>query len=75
VEEAERFPELAPALDAIQEPAWKLERKEQEIQLADHIFVPSSFVQNSLLEAGINQKKSVLFPSEHLLTISTHNLK
>ncbi len=62
VEEAERFPKLAPALDATQEPAWKLERKEQEIQLADHIFVPSSFVQNSLLEAGAKPDNISVIP-------------
>jgi glycosyltransferase involved in cell wall biosynthesis len=62
VEEAKRFPKLAPALDATQEPAWKLERKEQEIQLADHIFVPSSFVQNSLLEAGAKPEKISVIP-------------
>ncbi|NEQ21777.1 MAG: glycosyltransferase family 4 protein [Microcoleus sp. SIO2G3] len=62
VEEAKRFPHLAPALDATQEPAWKLERKEQEIQLADHIFVPSSFVQNSLLEAGTKPEKISVIP-------------
>lgn len=62
VEEAERFPHLAPALDATQEPTWKLERKEQEIQLADHIFVPSSFVQNSLLEVGAKAEKISVIP-------------
>ena len=56
-QEAERFPDLASALQVTQEPTWKIERKEQEIQLADHIFVPSSFVENSLLEAGINKEK------------------
>jgi glycosyltransferase involved in cell wall biosynthesis len=56
-QEAERFPDLASALQVTQEPTWKLERKEQEIQLADHIFAPSSFVQNSLLEAGVNKEK------------------
>jgi len=62
VEEAERFPELAPALDALQEPAWKLERKQQEIELADRIFVPSSFVQKSLLDAGIKQENISVIP-------------
>ena len=56
-QEAERFPDLASALQVTQEPTWKLERKEEEIQLADHIFVPSSFVENSLVEAGINTEK------------------
>lgn len=62
LEEAELFPELAPALQGIQEPNWKLERKEQEIQLADHIFVPSSFVQNSLLDAGVKSEKISVIP-------------
>ncbi|WLT38831.1 hypothetical protein NON20_03490 [Synechocystis sp. B12] len=39
-QEAEQFPELASSLQAVQEPHWKLQRKDQEIQLADHIFVP-----------------------------------
>jgi starch synthase len=62
LEEAELFPELAPALQGIQEPSWKLERKEQEIQLADHIFVPSSFVQKSLLDAGVKPQKISVIP-------------
>lgn len=61
-EEAERFPELAVALQAAQEPDWKLERKQQEIQLADRIFVPSSFVQNSLLKAGVKQETISVIP-------------
>lgn len=62
LEEAELFPELAPALQGIQEPTWKLERKEQEIQLADHIFVPSSFVQKSLLDVGVKPDKISFIP-------------
>jgi starch synthase len=61
-EEAQRFPDLALALQAVQEPAWKIERKEQEIQLADYIFVPSSFVRNSLLEAGVKSEKIGVIP-------------
>ena len=61
-EEAQRFPELASALQAVQEPAWKIERKEQEIQLADRIFVPSSFVQKSLEDAGIKPEKISAIP-------------
>jgi alpha-maltose-1-phosphate synthase len=61
-QEAELFPELAPALQATQEPTWKLERKEQEIQLADHIFVPSLFVQHSLLEVGVKPEKISVIP-------------
>jgi alpha-maltose-1-phosphate synthase len=61
-EEAERFPELAPALQAAQEPQWKLARKEQEIQLADHIFVASSMTQRSLLEAKVSPEKISVIP-------------
>jgi glycosyltransferase involved in cell wall biosynthesis len=61
-QEAERFPNLAPALQAVQEPGWKIERKDREIQLADHIFVPSSFVQNSLVDAGVKPEKVSAIP-------------
>jgi glycosyltransferase involved in cell wall biosynthesis len=61
-QEAENFPNLASALDAIREPQWKLQRKEQEIQLADCIFVPSSFVQDSLIQTGIQADKIRVIP-------------
>ena len=60
--EAKRFPELASALQAAKEPAWKIDRKQQEIQLADRIFVPSSFVRNSLLDAGVKPEKISVIP-------------
>ncbi len=61
-EESERFPDLADSFQAIQEPDWKLARKEQEVALADHIFVASSITQRSLLEAGINSDKISVIP-------------
>lgn len=61
-EEAEHFPELAPALQAVKEPIWKIERKEQEIHLADHIFVASSVTKKSLLEFGIKPEKISVIP-------------
>jgi hypothetical protein len=61
-EEAELFPELSPALQAIQEPDWKLRRKEREVALADHIFVASSITQQSLLQAGIASDKITVIP-------------
>lgn len=61
-EEAERFPELAPALQGAQEPTWKLERKEREIKLADHIFVASSVTQKSLLDLGMEPEKISVIP-------------
>lgn len=62
LEEAERFPELAASVQAIKEPAWKLERKEQEIALSDHIFVASSMTQRSLLEVGVSAEKISIIP-------------
>lgn len=61
-EEAERFPDLAPALQAAKEPQWKLDRKEQEVQLADHIFVASSITKQSLLSAGVEAAKVSVIP-------------
>jgi starch synthase len=61
-EEAERFPELAKALQAAQEPKAKLARKEQEIQLADHIFVASSMTQRSVLAAGVVPDRISVIP-------------
>ncbi|NES98126.1 MAG: glycosyltransferase family 4 protein [Desertifilum sp. SIO1I2] len=61
-EEAERFPELAPSLQAAKEPQWKLERKEKEVQLADRIFVASSVTQRSLLAFGVDAAKISVIP-------------
>lgn len=61
-QEANNFPELASALQAAKEPAWKIERKEQEIELADHIFVASSFVKNSVIAAGVKPEKVSVIP-------------
>jgi glycosyltransferase involved in cell wall biosynthesis len=61
-QEAELFPDLAPALQAIQEPAGKINRKEQEIELADRIFVASSISKKSLLDAGVPPNKIAIIP-------------
>ncbi|MDF5720668.1 MAG: glycosyltransferase family 4 protein [Rhizonema sp. PD37] len=61
-QEAERFPELAPAIESLHEPAWKIERKEREVQLADRIFVASSFTKKSLLEIGVESEKVSVIP-------------
>ena len=58
--EAERFPELASVLQVVQEPTWKIERKKQEVQLADHIFVPSSFCKQSLVDLVEPEKITVI---------------
>jgi glycosyltransferase involved in cell wall biosynthesis len=62
MEEAKNLPELASALQALDEPRWKIERKKQEIQLADHIFVASSFTKKSLLEVGVQKEKISVIP-------------
>lgn len=61
-EEAERFPDLAIAIESLQDPAWKLERKEQEVKLADHIFVASSVTKQSLLDIGVALEKISVIP-------------
>jgi alpha-maltose-1-phosphate synthase len=61
-EEARLFPELATNLQVIQEPDWKLARKEQEVKLADHIFVASSMTKKSLLDIGIDSAKITVIP-------------
>lgn len=61
-EEAERFPALSASLQAVREPEWKLRRKEQEVALADHIFVASSITQQSLLREGVSPDKITVIP-------------
>jgi glycosyltransferase involved in cell wall biosynthesis len=61
-EEAERFPELASALQAIHDPPWKLHQKSQELQLADRIFVASSITRQSLLAEGVEPGKISVIP-------------
>ena len=61
-EEAEKFPQLSAniEIDAYQE--WKIKRKQEEVQLADHIFVASSVTQRSLLEIGVEKNKITVIP-------------
>ena len=47
-EEAERWPEWKPTLTGVHDSRAKLDRKTQELSLADLIFVPSQFVLDSL---------------------------
>ncbi|MBD1873987.1 glycosyltransferase family 4 protein [Nodosilinea sp. FACHB-131] len=61
-DEATRFPEFNSSLQAAHEPLWKLERKDQEIALADHIFVASSMTHRSLLDAGIASERISVIP-------------
>ncbi|BAU63908.1 putative glycosyl transferase [Stanieria sp. NIES-3757] len=61
-QEAELFPDLSDSLMAVNEPSWKIKRKEKEIQLADHIFVASSITKRSVLELGISSEKISVIP-------------
>ena len=61
-QEAESFPELAPAIESLREPIWKIDRKEREVQLADCIFVASSFTKKSLLDIGVESEKVSVIP-------------
>ncbi|WP_232308866.1 glycosyltransferase family 4 protein [Picosynechococcus sp. PCC 73109] len=61
-EETERFPELKSAIPAIREPRGKLERKQREVELADHIFVASSMTERSLLDIGVAPEKITVIP-------------
>ena len=47
-EEAERLPEWAPTLGATDDPPAKLERKAEELRLAELVICPSQFVRESL---------------------------
>lgn len=61
-EEANLFPELAATMMAVQEPEWKIEHKNREVELADHIFVASSFTERSLLDIGVPSSKITVIP-------------
>ncbi|OBQ41726.1 MAG: hypothetical protein AN484_20375, partial [Aphanizomenon flos-aquae WA102] len=47
---------------SIREPAWKIERRQGEIELADHIFVASYITRKALLEIDIQEEKITVIP-------------
>ena len=49
-EEADRLPEWAPTMEGLRDSAAKHDRKDEEIRLADHVLVASSFTRSSLVE-------------------------
>jgi alpha-maltose-1-phosphate synthase len=61
-QEAELFPAIAPAIENIRESAEKIDRKQQEIQLADRIFVASSISKQSLLDVNVPTEKIIVVP-------------
>jgi alpha-maltose-1-phosphate synthase len=60
--EAKNFPDLAPAIPNISESQFKIDRKQLEIKLADHIFVASSISKQSLLDVGVEEEKISVIP-------------
>jgi alpha-maltose-1-phosphate synthase len=62
LEEAALFPSLSESIPSVNEPEWKLARKRQEIELADHIFVASSVTQESLISVGIHGDRISVIP-------------
>jgi alpha-maltose-1-phosphate synthase len=61
-QEAELFPNVASSIENLKESANKLERKQQEIQLANHIFVASTISRQSLLDIGVQNEKISVIP-------------
>ncbi len=61
-EEADLFPEFKNSCAALLEPKWKIERKEQELNLADNIIVASNATRNSLIKNNISPEKIVVIP-------------
>jgi glycosyltransferase involved in cell wall biosynthesis len=58
--EAERNPQFANLLPPLEDSMLYLERQEQELQLADYVFVPSSFVLRTLEGLVANDKVRVI---------------
>jgi alpha-maltose-1-phosphate synthase len=61
-EEAALFPSLKASITSVNEPEWKIARKQQEIELADRIFVASSVTKKSLIDVGIDSDKIRIIP-------------
>ncbi|WP_231596283.1 glycosyltransferase family 4 protein [Synechococcus sp. CBW1108] len=73
-EESELQPEWACTLTGLKDSTAKLARKDQELQLADLVVVPSEFVRSTLQDYKINAKPVVVVPfgSPPPLTASPH---
>jgi len=69
LEEAERLPEWACTMDGLRDSEIKLQRKDEELKLADVVICPSEFVRNSLPLEIQNRKctEVVSFGSPHVL--------
>ncbi len=61
-EEAERYPDWEPTLVGTRDSAEKLERKAQELELAELVVCPSAFVLDSLPETTRGSKRCMVVP-------------
>ena len=61
-EEAERLPEWACTLDGLRDQKEKLQRKDEELFLADTVVVPSKFVRDSLPQNVLERKHVEVVP-------------
>ncbi len=61
-EEAERRPDWAATMPALRDSDAKLERKDKELQLAEHIFVASRFTASTLKDAPFALPDPVIVP-------------
>lgn len=61
-EEAERRPEWAATMPGLSDPPEKLERKDEELRLADRILVASSFTKKTLAECPFPVGETIVIP-------------
>ncbi len=60
--EAERHPEWADTIGALEMPTWYQHRLEREPHEADYCIVASGFTKKSLMEVGVSESKIKLLP-------------
>jgi glycosyltransferase involved in cell wall biosynthesis len=61
-EEAERHPEWADSLPALEAPEWWIEQFCRELELADAVFISSDYAKRTLLENGVAEEKTFVIP-------------
>ncbi len=61
-EEREFMPEWAPTLTGLKDSPVKLKRKDEELELANLVVVPSSYVRATLIKSGIDETKIKVVP-------------
>ncbi len=71
IEEAERRPQWAATLQALTDSADKCARKDEELAMADMVFVPSSFVRRTLEQFPGEPKQTIVAPFGVPATVAT----